>query len=254
MSTTSLKKRPLDQISKISSESMAKFFYKSDPPANIKYLEVEIEPINPLGKTDKATYGLQPGEEFHNTKIRNDRLQTFGTDLILDKELMKKIKRMIQRKRGQVFDQEDAVKEGHAHHNRELRQQNLDKFLEIFYYPVKLLMKYIESKPIFKSHQSSIEIKDISDLKISNSSASYTINISLRNDDVDDEDNHNFIFKIIVEGVDNEGFDNEEFYSIFNEDDEIVGGYKKRRRITKRKRISKKRKNSKRRKITKRRK
>jgi len=249
-------KSKLPQSYDINKVSSAKFFYIHDPPDTIKQLDVVIEPLNKDGITDKATYGLQPGETFHNTKVRNGRLQTFGTDLTLKKELMEKIKRMIQRKRQRVFEQDDAENEGKAHHNSELRQQNLDKFLEIFYYPVKLLMKYIESKNFSTSLQSSIKIKDISDLKISNRSTSYTINIRLRND----EDNQNFIFKIRVEGFDNEGFDNEGFDNegFDNEDKEkynmdITGGYKKRRRITKKRKITKRKKNSKRRRFSKKR-
>jgi hypothetical protein len=142
---------------------------------------------------------------------------------------------------------DEARQQATEHHNQELRDRFYKKCLEIFYYPVKYLMDYVESKKskksknIFRNIQDSVKLKDISNITIDGTSASYTVNITLKNDgDADD----NFIFETTV------NFSNIEE---FNSNTNTSGGYKKRK-ISKRKRISKRRRISKRKRISKKRK
>ena len=231
----------------VNKNTFAKFFYKRNPPSNIRQLEVEIEPINPDGTTDKRTFGLREGEIFHNTTIGSDgNFRIFGKDVTLDQTLLDKIKLRVYRKRGR-FGPEEAQQQGEEHHIQEIRQQNLDKFLEIFYYPVKCLMEWITTtKMSQRGNPLIVSLISIKPYEEVNNKYFYTVNIRISNDD-DDYENTIVGFDVEVSGQFTE-IREEQFNELSNR------GGSKRRKLSKRRKILKRRKLSKRRMVTKRRK
>ena len=226
----------------VNKNTFAKFFYKRNPSSTIRQLKVEIEPINPDGKTDKRIFGLREGEIFHNTTIGSDgNFKIFGKDVTLDQDLLEKIKLRVYRKRGR-FGPEEAQQQGEEHHAQEVRTEKLDNFLEIFYYPVKCLMEWITSKNLTGSFINMTHYKEV------NNKYFYTVNIR-----VDDDDDDEIVeFNVEVSGQFNE-ISEGQINQLSSPIGSNMGGYKKRRKISKRRRVSKRRKLSKRKKLSKRR-